>query len=100
MQLMPASRIAIGPRKVCCLSGRHACTFTLWRARSFNRGVAVHPCNQGSTSFGGTYYKGPTKSGTTCTFKLYALSARLELPRAASKEDIIKAMKGKVLGEY
>eukprot|EP00325_Prymnesiales_sp_UTEX-LB-985_P025934 CAMPEP_0174722864 /NCGR_PEP_ID=MMETSP1094-20130205/39490_1 /TAXON_ID=156173 /ORGANISM="Chrysochromulina brevifilum, Strain UTEX LB 985" /LENGTH=222 /DNA_ID=CAMNT_0015923807 /DNA_START=41 /DNA_END=709 /DNA_ORIENTATION=+ len=52
---------------------------------------------EGSNSFGGTYYKGPTKRGSTCTFKLYALSSRLELPRGASREEIIKAMKGKIL---
>merc|ERR1712070_1103002 len=51
---------------------------------------------EGSNSYGGTYYKGPTKSGSTCTFKLYALSARLELPRGASRDDVIKAMKGKI----
>jgi len=52
---------------------------------------------EGSTSFGGTYYKGPSVSGSTCTFKLYALSKRLELPRGASREDVLKAMKGKIL---
>lgn len=54
---------------------------------------------EGATSFGGTNYKGPSKSGTTCTFKLYALSGRLELPRGATREDVVKAMKGKVLGK-
>ena len=40
---------------------------------------------EGSTSFGGTYYRGPT-GRSKLTFKLYALSTRLELPRAASKQ--------------
>lgn len=52
----------------------------------------------GANSFGTTYYMGPKKRGSTLTFKLYALSGRLELPRAASREEVIRAMKGKVLG--
>jgi phosphatidylethanolamine-binding protein (PEBP) family uncharacterized protein len=52
---------------------------------------------EGSTSFGGTYYRGPSKGGTTATLKLYALSGRIELPRGATREEVIKAMKGKVL---
>lgn len=53
---------------------------------------------EGKTSFGGTYYRGCSKKGTKCTFKLYALSGRLDhLPRGASKEDVLRAMKGKVL---
>lgn len=36
----------------------------------------------GMTSFGGTYYHGPTQEGATLHFKLYALSVRLDaLPR-------------------
>ena len=57
-------------------------------------------CKLGSNSLGGTYYMGPKKSGSTCTFKIYALSARLELPRGATREDVMKAMKGHVLGEF
>jgi len=51
----------------------------------------------GATSFGGNYYRGPSKTGATCTFKLYALSGRLELPRGASRDEVMKAMRGKVL---
>lgn len=54
---------------------------------------------EGKTSFGSSYYSGPSKRGTKTTFKLYALSARLELPRGASKESIVAALKGKVLGK-
>jgi len=54
---------------------------------------------EGATSFGGTYYRGPSVKGSTCTFKLYALSSRLELPRGATKDEIVKAIKGKVLGK-
>jgi phosphatidylethanolamine-binding protein (PEBP) family uncharacterized protein len=54
---------------------------------------------EGATSFGSTYYRGPSEPGTTCTLKLYALSGRLELPRGASREQVVKAMKGKVLGK-
>jgi hypothetical protein len=58
-----------------------------------------HICVAGLNSFGGTYYKGPSKAGSSVTFKLYALSKRLELPRGASRDEIVKAMKGKVLSE-
>jgi len=55
---------------------------------------------EGKTSFGSNYYKGPSKKGSTTTFKLYALSGRLDhLRRGAGKEEIVKAMKGKVLGK-
>jgi phosphatidylethanolamine-binding protein (PEBP) family uncharacterized protein len=53
---------------------------------------------EGKNSFGGTYYRGPSEEGMLATFKLYALSGRLDhLPRGASREEVIKAMKGKVL---
>lgn len=52
---------------------------------------------EGATSFGSTHYSGPKQAGTTASFKLYALSKRLELPRGASKNDILSAMKGKIL---
>ena len=40
------------------------------------------------------------KRGSTATVKLYALSGRLdELPRGASRDEVIKAMKGKVLAK-
>jgi phosphatidylethanolamine-binding protein (PEBP) family uncharacterized protein len=51
------------------------------------------------TSFGGSYYRGPSKQGSKCTFKLYALSSRLELPRGATKEAVVGALKGKVLAK-
>lgn len=54
---------------------------------------------EGSTSFGGSYYRGPSKQGSKCTFKLYALSSRLELPRGATKEAVVGALKGKVLAK-
>ncbi len=53
--------------------------------------------NEGTNSHGTHYYHGPSKRGTTCTFKLYALSARLELPRSSARDAIVAAMKGKVL---
>ena len=54
---------------------------------------------EGATSFGGLNYRGPTrKDGSELVMKLYALSGRLdELKRGASKEEVVKAMKGKVL---
>ena len=55
---------------------------------------------EGFNSFGVTHYVGPSAEGTTCTFKLYALSGRLDhLPRGATKEQVTKAMKGKVLAK-
>ena len=57
----------------------------------------AYALSTGATSFGGNYYRGPSKTGATCTFKLYALSGRLELPRGASRDEVMKAMRGKVL---
>lgn len=54
---------------------------------------------EGTNSFGGTVYRGPTSKGSKCTFKLYALSSRLDLPPGASKSEILQAIKGKVLGK-
>jgi len=54
---------------------------------------------EGATSFGGTYYSGPTVQGTVVTFKLYALSKRLQLPRGATRDEVLAAMKGSVLGK-
>ena len=44
------------------------------------------------------YYRGPAK-GSTTTFKLYALSGRLEIPKGSTKEAVVAAMKGKVLSK-
>ncbi|KAG8459233.1 hypothetical protein KFE25_005744 [Diacronema lutheri] len=49
-------------------------------------------------STGRTGYHGPTGRGSI-SFKLYALNGRLGLPAGASKEDVLAAMKGKVLGK-
>ena len=55
---------------------------------------------EGKTSFGSNYYRGPSKKGSKTTFKLYALSGRLDhLPRGAAKDEIVAAMKGKVLAK-
>lgn len=43
-----------------------------------------------------TRAQGPTGDGTVA-FKLYALNGRLGLPAGASKEEVLAAMKGKVL---
>ena len=59
----------------------------------------VNRAKEGATSFGGTYYRGPSEEGTTASFKLYALSGRLELPRGASRDEVLKAMRGKVLAK-
>lgn len=51
----------------------------------------------GKHSFDGTYYAGPKDAGVTCTFKLYALSSRLEIRIGATREEVQSAMKGKVI---
>ena len=58
----------------------------------------VAGAKEGTNSFGSTYYRGPTK-GSTTSFKLYALSGRLEIPKGSTKEAVVAAMKGKVLGK-
>ena len=45
------------------------------------------------------YYRGPSKKGSTASFKLYALSGRLEIAKGSSKDEVVKAMKGKVLSK-
>jgi phosphatidylethanolamine-binding protein (PEBP) family uncharacterized protein len=52
--------------------------------------LCVSPCLSGE--------QGPTGSGNV-SFKLYAIKGRLGLPAGASKEEVIGAMKGKVLGK-
>lgn len=59
----------------------------------------VNRAKEGATSFGGTNYRGPDEEGVTASFKLYALSGRLEIPSGASRDEVIKAMKGKVLAK-
>lgn len=54
---------------------------------------------EGTNSFGMKHYRGPKEKGTTCTFKLYALSSRLDLDPGASRDQVKEAMKGKVLGK-
>lgn len=54
---------------------------------------------EGATSFGGINYRGPDVDGATVMLKLYALSGRLELPRGATRDEVVKAMKGKVLAK-
>jgi hypothetical protein len=53
---------------------------------------------EGKNSFGDDgYYHGP-REGTEITFRLYALNDRLDhLPRSASKEEVLKAMKGHII---
>jgi len=53
---------------------------------------------EGKNSFGSSYYHGP-KKGSATTFKLYALSGRLEIPKGSTKDAVVAAMKGKVLGK-
>eukprot|EP00967_Tisochrysis_lutea_P129549 scaffold222883_cov33-Tisochrysis_lutea.AAC.3 len=81
------------------VSHRYSCRRTLMEFRLAQRKSLLCTCPiVGTTSFGGTRYHGPSIDGTMCIFKLYALSTRLQLPSGASREEIMKAMKGKVLG--
>jgi phosphatidylethanolamine-binding protein (PEBP) family uncharacterized protein len=43
--------------------------------------------------------QGPVGRAGSVTFKLYALTARLGLGAGASREQVVAAMKGKVLGK-
>jgi len=56
---------------------------------------------QGTTDFGGTGYGGPCPpSGThRYFFKIYALDSMTNLPPGATKDQLLKAMKGHILAE-
>ncbi|TMB68098.1 MAG: YbhB/YbcL family Raf kinase inhibitor-like protein [Chloroflexi bacterium] len=57
---------------------------------------------QGSNDFGDNGYGGPCPPGGNAhhyNFRLYALDAMLNLDPGASKEDLLKAMEGRILGE-
>jgi Raf kinase inhibitor-like YbhB/YbcL family protein len=56
---------------------------------------------QGRNSFQRIGYGGPCPPGGThnYAFRLYALDVLLELPAAATKEDLLEAMQGHVLAE-
>ena len=55
----------------------------------------------GKNDFGKFGYGGPCPPGGTHRyfFKLYALDTALELPSGATKEEVLKAMEGHVLGQ-
>ena len=56
---------------------------------------------QGITDFGSVGYGGPCPpSGThRYLFKLYALDTKVDLPAGTSKDELLRAMKGHILGE-
>ena len=58
---------------------------------------------EGVTSFGSVRYGGPCppheSSAHHYQFKLYALDAEIKLPRGSSKEEVLTAMRGHVIGE-
>jgi Raf kinase inhibitor-like YbhB/YbcL family protein len=57
---------------------------------------------QGRNDFGRVGYGGPCPPRGPAHryfFKLYALNARLDLPAGATKADVERAMKGKILGQ-
>ena len=74
--------------------------------RELPEGVAPTPAlagggSQGKSSFGRSGYGGPCPpSGThRYFFRLYALDAPLGLPPGATKEELLRAMSGHLLGE-
>ena len=57
---------------------------------------------QGKNDFGDDGYGGPCPPGGNAhhyNFRLYALDGRLELDPGASKDEVLKAMEGRILGE-
>ena len=55
---------------------------------------------QGTNDFGNLRYDGPCPPGTAShryEFKIYALDAMIDLPNTAKKEDLEKAMNGRVV---
>ncbi len=68
-----------------------------------NRESKLVEYRQGENSFHEAGYSGPNPPRGTGThhyhFKLYALDATLDLPEGCSREEILTAMKGHVLGE-
>jgi len=91
-------------------------TYTHWliynvrgQARALPEGVEKtdRPANgegavQGSNDFGDNAYGGPCPPGGNAhhyNFRLYALDGILDLDPGASKESLLKAMEGRILGE-
>jgi Raf kinase inhibitor-like YbhB/YbcL family protein len=64
-------------------------------------GNAEKPAQQGKNDFGNLGYGGPCPPGGThhYHFKLYALNARLDLPPGATKDELLRVMKGHVLAQ-
>jgi len=57
---------------------------------------------QGSNDFGDNGYGGPCPPGSNAhhyNFRLYALDGVLDLASGASKDDLLKAMEGRIVGE-
>ncbi len=64
-------------------------------------GVLSNGAKQGVTDFDSLGYGGPCPPGGVhkYVFKIFALNALLGLPAGASEKQVLKAMKGHVLGE-
>jgi Raf kinase inhibitor-like YbhB/YbcL family protein len=64
-------------------------------------GILPNGAMQGRNSFQKLGYDGPCPPGGVHRyfFRLYALDTRLELPPAATKEDLLEAMDGHILAE-
>jgi Raf kinase inhibitor-like YbhB/YbcL family protein len=91
-------------------------TFTHWlihninaQARALTEGVekTERPASgeggmQGKNDFGDIGYGGPCPPGGDAhhyNFRLYALDSRLDLDPGGSKDDLLKAMRGRIVGE-
>ena len=77
------------------------------QARSLPEGLSKNAelkdgSRQGRNDFGRVGYGGPCPPRGPAhryLFKLYALNAKLDLPPGATKADVERAMKGKILGQ-
>ena len=91
---------------------------TMWNIVPFGADLPEHPftipgdfhdkrsrlmfndVTEGITSFGGIGYGGPAPPDKEHTYRfiVFALNTRLDLNQKATKDDLIKAMKGHILG--
>ncbi len=75
-------------------------TMTFLSAGVPKKNLATSAITQGTNSFGNIGYDGPDPPKGThhYYFRFYALDTRLDLPPGASREQLMAAMKGHVLG--
>lgn len=83
-------------------------TWTHWTAWNINQkikgipeGMVPEGVMEGKTTFGDIGYGGPCpgKGRHRYFFKLYALNTELKLPPGSQKEELIEAIKGRIIDE-